>query len=477
MDEDKSLQGMSNGALTAMKKNAKSQIIKLQQALDSLNQSAIQHSLKERPHPAVSGSAPNMGSGFEESRAASPNPFVENSFALMRPPTPTTEERIQDARQYIGAIALMLHDFEQQRDAVVAEEQRRAEDKRRRVASTQAESAANLDVQVAKDVRRHLANARANQYDTLMAIQDSNRRHDSKVSAIRRLVEDQRAQQFSHLKDQQKKEKEREDERVAKLQAEAERRRQRNDAKEAKLAEKMSAFDKARMQALESGPRVAGHMVRQLQSTQSHAIKAQQRRLNGGADSTRGARASPSPAVPDPYSSEVLDRLLKPQPRGIGLKNELDTTLESHVEQAKRITAFTSAECKDRREMREKRHDKHFNEIYEQKEQRWATQAKRDKEEEIRIESLKQAQREQLERLTMQREEVRQHAIVRASHHCSLGKNVDHWAARARRLIESACTAALQTNDASAGSATSPFEQHRRPQKGFEENRSKSSMR
>lgn len=455
--ENRQLSSMSNAELTAMKKNAKAQIIKLQQALDSLNQSAVQHSLKQRPSPN-SGLLSTSNDGSDQT-----------NFTFV-PRATTTDERMQDAKQYIGAIALMLHDAEQQRDAVVGEEQRRSDEKRRRVATLQAASASNLDEQISKDVQRHLTNAQVTQYDTLQAIQEGNRRHNNKVASIRKIVESQRAEQVTALQQQEKKESERNEQRQAQLFAEKEQKRQINELKAAKLSEKLAAFDKARMKALEVGPREAGHLVRELQSTQSDVLKAQSRRQHQAKRAQNTSRQPlNSSAGHDPYSPGVLDRLVKQPPRGITIKTELDNALETHVTQAQRMVAFTSADVKDRREKGEKRHDKNFNDLYEKKEQRWAEQAKQLQADDERIQTLKLAQREHLDRLTAQREESRGQALAKAQRRASLG-TVDHWAARARRLIESACFSAIQLQDGGQrGGAVSSLEQHRRPQVGFED--------
>ncbi|CUI14150.1 Hypothetical protein, putative [Bodo saltans] len=452
--ESRQLSSMTNAELVVIKKNAKAQVIKLQQALESLNQSAIQHSLKSVPPGSTDVTTSTSG--------------ADHSFTFV-PRTSTTEERIQDAKQYIGAIALMLHDAEQQRDAVIAEEQRRSDAKRLRVATTQAESATNLDGQIKKDVQRHLSNAQSMQYDTLQGIQEGNRRHQNKVAAIRKAVEEQRAEQLSNMKLQEKKEHERNEQRQSQLRSEAEQRRERNDAKEAKLSEKLAAFDKARMKSLESGPREAGHLVRELQSTQSAAIKAESRRHHKAQYAQQQSSTGASKPAVDPYSAGVMDRLTKLPPRGIGIKNDFDSSLENHVAQAQRMLAYTSVECKDRREKSEKRHDKNFDELYDKKERKWAEKAHQQRSDEQRINTLKSAQMEQLSRLTSQREEIRTQAYIKAQQRAALG-TVDHWAARARRLLESACVSAIQLQDGGSrrGGAASSLDHQRRPQEGFE---------
>jgi hypothetical protein len=452
IDDTRKLSDMTSAELVQIKKKAKAQVIKLQQALESLNQSAIQHSLKR--------SAPTSSDVTISASGA------DQTFTFM-PRTSTTEERIQDAKQYIGAIALMLHDAEQQRDAVISEEQRRSDDKRRRVATTQAESATNLDGQITKDVRRHLLNARAMQYDALQGIQDSNRRHQNKVTTIRKVIEEQRAGQLTTMKLHEKQENERNEQRQAQLRLEAEQRRLRNEAKEAKLSEKLAAFDRARMTSLESGPREPGHLVRELQSTQSAVLKAESRRQHFNAQRAHQQQhaGTPAPVANEPYSAGVMDRLTKLPPRGIAMKHELDATLENHVAQAQRMIAYTAVECKDRREKGEKRQDKNFNELYDKKEKRWAQHASQQRGDEQRMETLKNAQQEHLSRLITQREEIRAQAFAKAQQRATLG-TVDHWAARARRLLESACLTAVQLTDGNRSGEG--LDHKRRPQEGFE---------
>jgi hypothetical protein len=453
IDGTRKLSDMTNAELVLIKKNAKAQVIKLQQALESLNQSAIQHSLKR--------SAPTSADVTTSASGA------DQTFQFM-PRTSTTEERIQDAKQYIGAIALMLHDAEQQRDAVISEEQRRSDDKRRRVATTQAESATNLDGQITKDVRRHLLNARAMQYDALQGIQDGNRRHQNKVATIRKVIEEQRAGQLTTVKLHEKQENERNEQRQAQLRLEAEQRRLRNEAKEAKLSEKLAAFDRARMTSLQSGPREPGQLVRELQSTQSAVLKAESRRQHVNAQRAQQQQqhaGTPAPVANEPYSAGVMDRLTKLPPRGITMKQELDATLENHVAQAQRMIAYTAVECKDRREKCEKRHDKNFNDLYDKKEKRWAQHASQQRSDEQRMETLKNAQQEHLSRLITQREEVRAQAFAKAQQRATLG-TVDHWAARARRLLESACLTAAQLTDGNRSGEG--LDHKRRPQEGFE---------
>lgn len=477
----KELETRSGRELAAIKQHAQAQITKLRQALSSLNESLIQHSLKgddtsslttyttRSPPPDATPSTHGLLLS-----AAPSNLAQEPSQPFTAPATfhlkTTTSDKLQEAKQYVGAIALLLNDFEQQRDAVTNELNSRAEAKRLQLAAQRAQASTSLDEQVSKDVKRHLMNARVNHFETVAAIQDQNRQHDKKVDTIRKMVQQQRMEAVMQLKQSEKKEQARDEQRQKAMAVQQEERRRLNEEKAAKLAEKMAAFDRARMKALEGGVRVAGDLAKDLIAGRSKSVQA-----SGGANSSSATRASriaqrrdASPTVEDddPYSPGVMERLTKLPPRGYSLKKEIDTALESHVDQAMRNQAYVVAELRDKRERREKAQQKKSTELYEKTEAKWSDAKQRDAEEKQRIEAKKSAQQAIMDQLVSQREEARRAAAERAASAAN-GPHVDAWAARARLLIESACRAAMVSpleTSAKHGMAA-----HGRPRKGFEQ--------
>lgn len=404
---------LSQRELTAMKQNAQMQIVKLQQALESIKQSLINNSL------------------HAENCAASPFPKPSG-------------EKMEEVTKYVSAISVLLNDFAAQRDSATNEIERRALEKRRHVETVQSHQSSNLDTAVAKSMKKHLEIAEAARYDKLADITAENRRHEAKVTQIRKQIEEQRLRALEELHQKEKLESNREEALATKQQELQAERRRRMIEKEERLSEKLRHFDEMRMKALQTGPRVEGSMMKDL-------TEAREARPNNSHPKPTSIGAQTAQRPLDNMTSVVTERLTKPPPRGIGLQKELDTVLENHVLQAQRTKNYIAAECRERRERREKQQAKLSSDLYAKKEEQRLQQQKRAEEERNRIASKKIAQLEQLESMTAQREARRREAYERGvARDLPL---VDHWASRARMLIASACSAAIDAT----GSRGSPL--------------------
>ena len=88
--------------------------------------------------------------------------------------------------------------------------ERRSLEKRRHVDNMQNKQAASLDATVSKSLVRHLDQAEAAKSEKLSMVAFENRKHEKKVDAIRKLIEEQRLASVQTLKAKEKQEEARE---------------------------------------------------------------------------------------------------------------------------------------------------------------------------------------------------------------------------------------------------------------------------